>query len=80
MNNSALILCICCLVIGGDLAFAASGKEPLPDKWWLSFEDPELARLIELALADNLDLKSAWDRLAQAEAVARRVELEWRGG
>jgi NodT family efflux transporter outer membrane factor (OMF) lipoprotein len=38
----------------------------------LSFDDPELARLIEKALTENLNLKSAWDRLAQAEAIARR--------
>jgi NodT family efflux transporter outer membrane factor (OMF) lipoprotein len=52
--------------------FTASGELPLPEKWWQSFDDPELHRLIEEALADNLNLQSAWDRLDQAEAIARR--------
>ncbi len=51
--------------------FSESGTSPLPDKWWESFEDPVLSTLIDQALADNFSLKTAWDRLNQAEAVAR---------
>ena len=51
--------------------FSESGRSPLPDRWWLSFEDPVLSGLIDQALENNFDLKTAWDRLRQAEALAR---------
>ena len=54
-------------------SFSASGADPAPAQWWLSLQDPELDRLIDLALRDNLDLKRSWDRLAQAEALARKA-------
>ncbi|HEX3033968.1 MAG TPA: efflux transporter outer membrane subunit [Thermodesulfobacteriota bacterium] len=44
----------------------------LPDKWWLSFNDPVLNKLIEEALTGNLNFLTAWDRLTQAQAVVRR--------
>ena len=50
--------------------FSESGNSPLPDRWWVSFEDPVLSGLIDQALANNFDLKTAWDRLSQAEALA----------
>jgi outer membrane protein, multidrug efflux system len=50
--------------------FSESGTSPLPEKWWESFKDPVLNSLIDQALANNFDLKTAWDRLGQAEAVA----------
>lgn len=56
--------------------FSASGEEPLPGRWWLTFADPTLDRLIENALSDNLSLQTAWDRLDQARAVARRAGAE----
>ena len=51
--------------------FSESGTSPLPEKWWLAFEDPVLNELMDQALANNFDLKTAWDRLAQAEALVR---------
>jgi len=51
--------------------FTASGEALLPEKWWESFNDPDLNRLVDRALADNLDLLAAWDRLDQAQAYAR---------
>ena len=45
----------------------------LPERWWLSFADPTLDRLVEQALSGNLSLQVAWDRLDQARAVARRA-------
>ncbi len=42
---------------------------PLVDRWWETFEDPELTRVVEEALAANLDLRAAWRRLDQAVAV-----------
>lgn len=53
--------------------FAATGTATLPDKWWRSFDDPVLDDLVEGALADNLSIRSAWDRLVQAEAAARKA-------
>ena len=52
--------------------FSTSGEAELPDQWWQSFNDPQLAQLIDQALAANLSLRATWDRLRQAEAMARR--------
>jgi NodT family efflux transporter outer membrane factor (OMF) lipoprotein len=52
--------------------FSPSGMEVLPDRWWRSIGDTTLTRLVEQALSDNLTLKGAYARLAQAEATARR--------
>ena len=38
------------------------------DEWWTAFEDPQLARFVTLALAQNLDLAQASARMAQARA------------
>ncbi|HML75176.1 MAG TPA: efflux transporter outer membrane subunit [Anaerohalosphaeraceae bacterium] len=51
-------------------SFSARGAEPLADRWWLSLNDPNLAALIEQAMADNFSIRSAWDRLTQAEQTA----------
>jgi NodT family efflux transporter outer membrane factor (OMF) lipoprotein len=53
-------------------AFSANGAARLADRWWESLGDEELNALVERGLAGNFDLQAAWDRLAQAEAVARR--------
>ena len=53
--------------------FSASGQAQLPLQWWMSFGDPVLNSLINQALADNLTLQSAWDRLDRARAVARKA-------
>ncbi|PKM12253.1 MAG: hypothetical protein CVV13_06140 [Gammaproteobacteria bacterium HGW-Gammaproteobacteria-3] len=52
-------------------AFSASGEASLTERWWQSFNDPALNRLIEIALQQNLDLAATLDRLEQAKAVAR---------
>ncbi|MCF8067144.1 MAG: efflux transporter outer membrane subunit [Desulfobacterales bacterium] len=52
------------------LRFKASGTVELPDKWWLSFEDPILNELIDEALSENFTMKSIWDRLDQSRAMA----------
>jgi NodT family efflux transporter outer membrane factor (OMF) lipoprotein len=56
--------------------FSATGQAQLPEKWWLTFADPTLDQLIEQALADNLTLQGAWDRLDRARAVARQAGAE----
>lgn len=57
-------------------AFSASGQVRPPGKWWRAFGDARLDELMERALAGNLDLLTAWDRLSQAEALARRAGAE----
>lgn len=52
--------------------FSESGTEALEERWWTSFEDPQLDRFVEQALASNFDLASAWQRLRQARAVVDR--------
>ncbi len=51
----------------------AAGAQPESnlDQWWQGFDDPALTRIIERALADNLDLAAAQARVAQARAAAR---------
>ena len=39
--------------------------------WWQGFQDPELTRFVERALAQNLDLAQARARLTQAQAAFR---------
>ena len=51
-------------------AFSDSGQAPLPDKWWHTFDDAALDALIEQGLSQNFSIRSAWDRLRQAEQVA----------
>jgi NodT family efflux transporter outer membrane factor (OMF) lipoprotein len=46
--------------------------------WWTSFASPDIDALVDQALRDNLSLRAAWDRLAQADAVARRAGAERR--
>lgn len=56
--------------------FSESGGAEIPDRWWLSFNDSRLNRLIEIALQQNLDLRATFNRLEQARAVARKVGSE----
>ena len=53
--------------------FSSTGPDSLAGRWWQSLGDATLNRLVEQALADNLTLKGAYARLAQAEASARRA-------
>ena len=48
--------------------FSASGDEPAPDRWWLSFDDERLNELVQDGLDANLDLLTAWQRLREARA------------
>ena len=57
--------------------FSASGAAAAPDKWWTALGDENLNKLIEQALADNFDLKSTWDRLAQARATVRKSSADF---
>jgi len=49
-------------------ASTAQGPQAL-DQWWRLFDDPQLTRLIEQALVDSPDAKSALQRISEAHAV-----------
>ena len=49
------------------------GASPALETWWDGFQDPALTRIIERALAQNLDLQQAIARVDQARAVAREA-------
>jgi NodT family efflux transporter outer membrane factor (OMF) lipoprotein len=50
-----------------------SAGEPAADRWWEAFGSSQLNGLVEAALADNFDIKTAWARIRQAEAMARQA-------
>lgn len=56
--------------------FSSSGVMPMADKWWMAFEDPVLNQLIDQALSHNFNLRAAYDRLAQARAIAKKAGAE----
>jgi NodT family efflux transporter outer membrane factor (OMF) lipoprotein len=41
------------------------------DKWWQQFKNPDLDRMMEIALNENPDLRKAYARLGEADAVAQ---------
>jgi multidrug efflux system outer membrane protein len=55
---------------------AADNNEFKGDKWWSSFRDPELDKLITEAVSANRDLDSALARVNQARAVRRESFLD----
>jgi outer membrane protein, multidrug efflux system len=79
--SAALLLLAACETTKSDYAppvrvpekFSESGGAALPEKWWISLEDPVLDELMDQALAGNLGIRSAWDRLVQAEAELKKA-------
>ncbi len=55
-------------------AAATTQQPPALDTWWQQFHDPELTRIVERALAQNLDLAAALARVEQARAVAHMAD------
>lgn len=53
-------------------SFYSEGETPL-NNWWESFGSQELNQLVEKALSDNFDIRSAWQRLKQAEAALNKT-------
>jgi len=51
-------------------AFSLKGDQELPKKWWQSLNDAQLDSVIEESLGNNFTIRSAWDRLTQAEQTA----------
>ena len=60
---------------GGTALAARAGEAPAPGlaQWWRGFDDPELARIVERTIAQNLDLAASQERVAQARAGAARA-------
>jgi NodT family efflux transporter outer membrane factor (OMF) lipoprotein len=60
---------------GGTAIAARAGEAAAPAlaDWWRGFNDPELARVVERTMAQNLDLAASQERVAQARAVAARA-------
>lgn len=54
-------------------SFSDSGQSPVASDWWKDFGDPTLNDLVAVALTENFSLRTAWDRLAQAEAATRKT-------
>jgi NodT family efflux transporter outer membrane factor (OMF) lipoprotein len=52
---------------------AAALPGPGLDTWWMGFNDPELNKIIERALAQNLDVAASFARVEQARAAAREA-------
>jgi len=46
---------------------------PQLDAWWKGFQDPDLDRIIQRALDQNLDLAAAMTRVQQSRAIARQM-------
>jgi len=57
--------------IGVPERFSFSGNEIISDKWWTSFEDPQLNKVVDKALSGNFSLKMYADRFRQAQALAK---------
>ena len=52
--------------------FSRSGQAERTDRWWTAFGDTVLNQLLEHAIDENFDIRSAWYRLKAAQAVADR--------
>ncbi|MDC9728879.1 MAG: efflux transporter outer membrane subunit [Methyloprofundus sp.] len=57
-------------------SFSNSGTAAIQKHWWLSLNDPQLNQLIDQALAENFSLKSAYNRLEQANITAKQSGAE----
>ncbi len=56
--------------------FTSSGSAELADAWWTAFNDPLLDERVDRALRENFSLAAAWERLRQADAMARRARSD----
>lgn len=53
---------------------AAASIAPVPDQWWLLFNDAQLDRLVQASLAANADLRVAYANLDAARAAIRQAD------
>lgn len=52
-------------------SFTKTGNSDIINKWWKTFEDERLNRLIDTALNRNFNLKIAWERIKAANSQRR---------
>ena len=52
---------------------ADGAPAPPLDTWWVGFGDPELTRIVQRALDQNLDLAASVTRVDQARAAAKEA-------
>ncbi|MEM9300872.1 MAG: efflux transporter outer membrane subunit [Pseudomonadota bacterium] len=64
--------------VGDEWATIGAPTGTPPARWWEQFEDPLLDELIATALGENLDLRIAAERIAEARAAQRLVESQRR--
>ena len=59
---------------------SAALKNAAVERWWTGMNDPLLNALVERGLAQNLDIRTAWTRIRQAEAALARTGIAgpWR--
>jgi outer membrane protein TolC len=43
------------------------------DRWWTGFQDPELTKIVQRAVEQNLDLAASLSRVEQARAAAKQA-------
>jgi len=55
-------------------AAAPNAAKPDLQNWWQAFNDPQLNSLVQQALADNLDVKAAAERVLAARALYRHTD------
>ncbi|MCD4656919.1 MAG: TolC family protein [Planctomycetes bacterium] len=53
--------------------FSTSGTDKVSKYWWTTFDDNKLNYIINIGLKKNLDITIAWDRLEQAQAIAKKA-------
>ncbi|WP_164891066.1 efflux transporter outer membrane subunit [Botryobacter ruber] len=51
--------------------FSLPGEDVAPARWWVTFEDPQLNRLIDSSLQSNLPLKIFWYQFEEAKALLK---------
>jgi len=54
---------------------AATDGDVALERWWTGFDDPTLNQLADRGLAENLDIRTAVERINQAEAALRATGL-----
>ncbi|MCK4512907.1 efflux transporter outer membrane subunit [bacterium] len=57
--------------------FSSTGEASLAEEWWVDFDDPALNAVIEEGLSGSPDLAVWFDRLDEAEALARKAGATW---
>ena len=78
------VLALCACTVGPDheppiqplaAAFAEGDAQPVGDaalqSWWRSYDDALLSELVQAGLRQNLDIRTALSRVAEAQAATK---------